>query len=90
MTANDNMSKGTKTPNHAPAVDIGVEGKTFILTDGCMWEKNKKEGTKMPHAIEVVDMETGEIRYIVGGSKIKLVEGAITMTRQQDSYNKKP
>lgn len=55
-----------------------------------MWEKNKQEGTKYPHCIEVVDAETGQVRYIKTGSKIKFVEGDITDTRNQEGYNKQP
>lgn len=62
--------------------------KVYILTDGCMWEKNKREGTQHAHAIEVVDPDTGAIRYIRSGSKISLVEGAITDIRSQEAYNK--
>ena len=62
--------------------------ETFILTDGCMWEKNKQDGTSYPHAIEVVDKATGQIRYIKSGSIITLVEGEITSGRNQESYNK--
>lgn len=61
---------------------------TFLLTDGCMWEKQKQEGTFHPHAIEVVDIETGQVRYIQSGSKIRFVEGDITEGRDQKQYNK--
>lgn len=61
--------------------------REFILTDGCMWEKNKKDGTAFPHAIEVVDVETGQVRYIKSGSRIRFIDGQITMTRDQASYN---
>lgn len=62
--------------------------RKFLLTDGCMWEMNKKGGTFYPHAIEVVDMETGQVRFISSGSVITFVEGNITETRDQNSYNK--
>jgi hypothetical protein len=62
--------------------------KEFILTDGCMWERNKKEKTNHPHSIEVVDLVTGEVRYIKGGSRIKFLSGEITDTRNQEQYNK--
>ena len=58
-----------------------------LLTDGCMWEMNKQNGTSHPHAIEVVDIETGQVRYIKSGSKITFVEGEITDSRDQASYN---
>lgn len=64
--------------------------KVFIVTDGCMWEANKKAGTSHPHAIEVVDMATGEIRYIKSGSRISFIEGEITEGRNQETYNKQP
>ena len=61
---------------------------TFIITDGCMWEANKKNGTASPHAIEVVDSETGAVRYIKSGSRISFVSGEITENRSQEFYNK--
>ncbi len=62
--------------------------RTFLLTDGCMWEMNKKKGAYAPHAIEVVDMETGQVRYIKSGAQIRFVEGDITEGRDQETYNK--
>lgn len=62
--------------------------KVYLLTDGCMWEQNKKNGTFYPHAIEVVDIETGAVTYIRSGSKIRFVEGQIQSTRTQEAYNK--
>jgi len=62
--------------------------KTFILTDACMYEANKKAGTAHPHAIQVVDIETGSVRYIKSGSKIKFVAGEITVSHSQEDYNK--
>lgn len=62
--------------------------KTFILTDGCAWEANKKNGTSFPHSIEVVDEKTGAIRYIKSGSRLRFVEGEITEARDQKTYNK--
>lgn len=62
--------------------------KTFILTDGCMWEKNKQEGTSRAHAIEVVDVDTGQVRYIKSGSRIAFIEGEITEGRSQEQYNR--
>lgn len=61
--------------------------KIFILTDSCMWEANKKKGTRSPHAIEVVDAETGQVRYIKSGAKIAFLEGEITAPFSQDQYN---
>ncbi len=54
-----------------------------------MWEMNKKNGTYHPHAIEVIDPETGQVRYIKSGSLIKFVSGNITEGRSQETYNKK-
>ena len=59
-----------------------------MLTDGCMWKMNKKNGTSNPHAIEVVDIETGQVRYIKSGSKIKFISGEISNGRNQEEYNK--
>ena len=64
------------------------EDKVFILTDGCMWEKNKQEGTRFPHSIEVVDIETGAVHFIRSGAKIALLDGDITEARSQEEYNK--
>lgn len=63
--------------------------KVFIITDGCMWEINKQTGNEHPHAMEVVDIETGAIRYIKSGSRIMFVEGEITDIRTQKAYEKK-
>lgn len=61
--------------------------KIFILTDGCMWEQNKQNETFHPHAIEVIDDETGQMRYIRSGARIKFVAGDISETRDQETYN---
>ena len=63
--------------------------KTFLLTDNCAWEANKKNSTDYPHAIEVVDTETGQVRYIKSGAIIKFVSGLMTEGRDQETYNKK-
>ena len=59
----------------------------YLLTDGCLWEQNKQTGNEHPHAIEVVDIKTGAVRYITSGSKITFVEGEITDLRSQTAYN---
>jgi len=61
--------------------------KTFLLTDSCMWEANKVNGTRSEHCIEVVDQETGQVRYIASGSKIRFVEGDISDVHTQEAYN---
>lgn len=61
--------------------------KIFILTDMCMWEKNKQEGTSNTHAILVIDEKTGQNRMIESGSKIRFVEGKITEPNSQEEYN---
>jgi hypothetical protein len=60
----------------------------YLLTDGCLWEQNKRNGTEHPHAIEVVDIKTGAVRFITSGSRITFVEGEITDLRSQAAYNK--
>jgi hypothetical protein len=60
----------------------------YLLTDGCAWEINKQTGNEHPHAVEVVDLETGAVRYIKSGSRVKFVEGEISDIRTQASYNK--
>lgn len=61
--------------------------KIFLVTDSCMWEANRVNGTRADHAIEVVDIETGKVRYIRSGSKIRFVEGDITKENTQEMYN---
>ncbi len=63
--------------------------KIYLLTDGCMWELNKQTGNEHPHAMEVVDLETGAVRYIKSGSRIAFIEGEISDIRDQAAYNKK-
>lgn len=67
-----------------------LQAKTFLLTDDCMWEKNKQEGTRAPHAICVVDIDTGQMQYIRSGSHIKFVAGEISPIKDQDAYNQLP
>lgn len=69
--------------------EVNDQSKLFLVTDGCMWEQNKKGKTFYPHAIEVVDVETGELRFIRSGSRIQFVDGNITVGRNQDLYNEK-
>jgi hypothetical protein len=38
--------------------------------------------------VEVVDLQTGAVRYIKSGSKISFVEGEISDIRTQEAYNK--
>lgn len=61
--------------------------KTFIVTDSCMWEANRVNGTRSAHTIEVVDQETGQVRFIRSGSKIKFIEGDISESYTQEQYN---
>lgn len=70
-------------------INNNIQEKIFIVTDGCMWEKNKQEGTSAPHAIQVVDEETGQLRYIKSGSRIKFLGGLITEAYDQKLYNQK-
>lgn len=52
-----------------------------------MWEANRISGVRAPHSIEVVDVETGQTRYIKSGSKIRFVEGDISDAFSQEMYN---
>ncbi len=63
--------------------------KVYLLTDGCLWEINKQTGNEHPHATEVVELETGAVRYIKSGSRIKFISGEISDIRTQEAYNKK-
>ena len=62
--------------------------KEFMLTDGCLWEMQRQNATFHPHAIEVVDLVTGQMRYIKSGAVIRFVRGEITEGRSQENYNK--
>ena len=60
----------------------------FILTDSCGWEMNRQSKSKRStHIIEVVDIETGQVRWIKSGAKIALIEGDITDPHSQEEYN---
>jgi len=61
--------------------------KVYLVTDGCFWEINKETGNEHPHSIEVVDIDTGAVRYIRSGSKISFIDGEITDIRTQKAYN---
>lgn len=67
---------------------MNSDEEIFIVTDGCMWEANKQNSTYHPHAIEVVNERTGQVRYIKSGSRISFVEGEISEGRSQEDYNK--
>jgi hypothetical protein len=67
---------------------MNAKEPVYLVTDGCMWEANKRNGTSHAHAIEVVDTETGAVRYIKSGSRITFVEGEISDLRTQEAYNK--
>lgn len=68
--------------------EIQIErNKVYILTDSCMWEAQKQNGGRAPHAVEVVDVKTGQVRYIKSGSHIKFVGGEITEVLSQEQYN---
>lgn len=59
----------------------------LIVTDGCMWEANKVNGTRHSHAIEVVNERTGAVRFIKSGSRIAFVSGDMSDARTQEAYN---
>lgn len=67
---------------------MSTNEEVYIITDGCMWEQNKQNSTYFPHAIEVVNIKTGQVQYIKSGSRITFIEGEITETRSQETYNK--
>lgn len=52
--------------------------KTFLITDGCVWEMNKQNDSFKPHSMEVVDVATGQVRYIKSGSHIRFIDGEIS------------
>lgn len=64
-----------------------TDEEVYILTDGCMWEMNRQNGTEHPHATEVVNERTGAVRYIQSGSRVHFVDGIISDVRTQAGYN---
>lgn len=57
-----------------------LEQKEYILTDQCFWETNPPKDynpldpKRKPHAITLVDPETGSISILQSGSIIKVVK----------------
>ncbi len=47
--------------------------KKYILTDSCFFYESKKKRGRSPHVIEVVDMETGNVKKLKSGSVIRIV-----------------
>lgn len=45
------------------------------------------EGYEHPHSVEVVDVETGQVRFIKSGAHIKFVQGEISSEADQEQYN---
>ena len=66
---------------------LAMRKKIFIITDECMWEANKQNGTRAPHTIAVVDEKTGQFRWIKSGSRIQFLAGEITSAHTQEEYN---
>lgn len=62
--------------------------KVFILTDSCMWEANRQLGVRSAHSVEVTDAETGQVRYLRSGTRIRFVDGFITEENTQEEYNR--
>lgn len=54
--------------------------KRYMVTDQCMWETSKLENynpldpKRAPHALTLVDVETGSIAFLKSGSIIQVVE----------------
>ena len=65
-----------------------VKACVFIVTDLCMWEMQKQNGGRAPHAIGVADEKTGKSRFIKTGARIKFLSGKISPELSQESYNK--
>ena len=48
------------------------KNKKYLLTDSCFFWDNKEKRNK--HWIEVVDLETGEVKELKSGSVIQIVK----------------
>lgn len=57
-----------------------IKDKKYLLTDQCFWEANPPENynpldpKRKPHAITLVDIETGSVVMLQSGSIVKVVE----------------
>ena len=57
-----------------------LKEKRYMVTDQCMWESAKMENynpldpKRTPHALTLVDMETGSIAFLKSGSIIQVIE----------------
>jgi len=60
-----------------------IKGKEYILSDQCFWETlseeeqaeyNPYDKTRKPHAVSLMDAETGTLVNLVSGSRIIIVE----------------
>jgi hypothetical protein len=75
------MKNKTKTKSE-PLADkfTPLAEKTYMVTDQCFWETNKPENynpldpKRAPHAITLVDVETGSIVLLKSGSIIQVIE----------------
>lgn len=47
--------------------------KRYIVTDSCFFYEPKKKRGRSPHVIELVDVETGNVKKLKSGSVIKIV-----------------
>jgi hypothetical protein len=56
-----------------------VTGKEYLITDQCFWEQevpedyNPTDPNRTPHAITLVDKDTGTIVILPSGSTVKIV-----------------
>ena len=49
-----------------------MKPRKYILTDSCFYYEDKGK-SRVPHWIEVVDMNTGEVKRLKSGSVISIV-----------------
>lgn len=60
-----------------------MEDKEYIVTDQCMyWEGDAPEGynsdpNRKPHAISLVDPETGTIQNVLSGTRVRIVKARL-------------
>lgn len=70
--------KYTKETKFIPEV-----GRTYIVTDSCGYEDgvsedyNPYDARRKPHAIELVDSETGTVVFLKSGSLITITKGIV-------------
>ncbi len=64
-----------------------VVDRDYLVTDHCGWEEltedekqkyNPYDGSRSPHAVQLIDQETGTVVHLLSGSIVRIVKSRIT------------